>query len=155
MKSLRETLAAAGVVYTLVLVAAHYATLPPIIPMHFNGHGAVDGWGGKGSLLFLVGTACFIYALLTLASYFPEHMISMPMKVARRRAALPLAVEMVGWLKVELAWMFAWLCWTIVVVATGRRQVLGTWFMPVMLVCVLGTTLLYYVRILRSPEQSA
>ena len=155
MKSLRELLAAAGVVFTVMLVATRYAALPAVIPIHFNAHGAVDGWGGKITLLLLAGASCLLYGVLTLAASFPEHMISLPMKVARRRDALPLAVEMVCWLKVEIAWMFYWITWTIIAVATGRRPGLGPWFMPLLLACVFGTTALYYWRILQSPEQSA
>jgi hypothetical protein len=56
---------------------------------------------------------------------------------------------MVGWVKVELVWVFAWINWTMVSVAMGRSAGLGLWFLPVTLVAILGTTGFYLWRILR------
>lgn len=153
MKILRESLAALGVLLMLGMVAMHYSSLPATIPVHFNGRGVADGWGGKGELWGLIGVAAFIYAVMTVANFYPEYMISMPVKVARRPAALPMAVEMLSWVKFEITWMFLWICRSMIAVAQGTRTGLGAWTMPVMLCAMLGTVVFYYWRILRSPVQ--
>jgi hypothetical protein len=56
---------------------------------------------------------------------------------------------MIGWLKAEIMCMFAFLTWTAVAVVQGRSQGLGTWFLPVTLVAIFGTVVLYLVRIRR------
>ncbi|MDR3735365.1 MAG: DUF1648 domain-containing protein [Acidobacteriaceae bacterium] len=149
MKALRDGVAALGVVATFAIVVVHYAELPAIIPTHFGCNGVADGWGGKSSLWMLVGIAGFLYAVLTLVPYLPQQFINLPVSAERREAAMPVAMEMVGWLNAETAWMFAWIVWSTVAVALGRSTGLSAWFLPVTLGAILGTIGFYWWRIVR------
>lgn len=49
-----------------------WGTLPDRIPTHFNAAGEIDGWGGKGTLLFgpVIGTVTL--AVLLIVERFPK-----------------------------------------------------------------------------------
>jgi len=150
MKNLRELIAAVGLVVMVGVVAMHYTSLPQVIPIHFNGAGVADGWGNKSMVWFLVAVGCVVYAGMTLASFFPN-LISMPVSRERLQAAQPIAIEMIGWVKVIAVWMFAWINWMTVSVAMGRSTGLGPWFLPVTMVAIFGTMGFYLWRIMKVP----
>ena len=54
---------------------------------------------------------------------------------------------MVGWIKVEVCWMFAYICLAMVRNGMGLQVGLGWWFLPVTLVVVFGTCAVYVGRI--------
>ena len=139
-QSLREFLGLMGLGGMVVIVATHYAALPQLVPTHFNASGVADGWGDRSSLWMLVGIGGFLYVLLTLSRFLPQSMINLPpMSEEKRAAAIPLTYEMLDWIKVEIMWIFAWLCWSVVTVATGTRDGLGAWFLPATIFATVGT----------------
>ena len=146
MRVLRETLAALGVLFAVGVAAVHYGALPQRVPVHFDARGAVNGWGDKSSLWMVAGVACALYAGMTLLGLLPASMINVPVSPERRAAAVPMAMEMVGWLKAEMVWIFAWLCAAMVRMGQGRGNGLSIWFLPVVLVVVFGTVALYLWR---------
>jgi len=149
---LRETLGIVAVVLMLGMVAVHYGSLPEVIPTHFNAHGAADGWSGRPVLLILAAIGLVMYTMLTAAERMPEHMVSLPIKLARKPSAMPYAVEMVGWLKTEMAFVFLYICWGIIRVGLGKQEGLNPWFLPALIVVLLATTGYWYVRIWRSGD---
>jgi uncharacterized membrane protein len=54
---------AAGAIYTVAL----YPSLPDKIPIHWDIHGDIDGWGAKGWAVFLLPGASLIFAMLMVA----------------------------------------------------------------------------------------
>ena len=146
MKSLRESLAGLGVLFAVGVVAVHYGALPQRIPVHFDARGVANGWGDKSSLWMVAGVACALYAGMTLLGLLPASMINVPVSPERRAAAVPMAMEMVGWLKAEMVWIFAALCAAMVRVGLGRDDGLSIWFLPVVLGVVLGTVVFYLWR---------
>jgi uncharacterized membrane protein len=127
----------------------HYAELPNRIPTHFNAHGVVNGWGDKSSLWTLVGVACGVYLVMTLFRFLPAKAISLPVPAERRVAAMPIAFAMVGWMKAEMAWIFAADTWFLVAVAQGHCKGLIPWFTPVVLVTLSGTVAYYFWQMTR------
>jgi len=121
---------------------------PQVRPTLFDGPGVANGWGDRSMVWFVVGIGCFMYGMMTLASFFPS-LISMPVSRERMVAAQPIAIEMIGWVKVEAVWVFAWISWMTVSVALGRSTGLGVWFLPVTTVAIFGTLGFYLWRILK------
>jgi len=70
-----------------------------------------------------------------------------PLAPEREKIALEESMAMVGWMKVEVCWMFAYLCLAMVRNGMGLQVGLGWWFLPVTLVVVFGTCALYVGRI--------
>jgi len=56
----------------LVYTAFRYTMLPAEIPKHYNGLGEVDAWGPKSSVWIIPVAAILIYALVTVAGFFPN-----------------------------------------------------------------------------------
>jgi uncharacterized membrane protein len=150
MKALREILAASGNLFAIITLAFHYAELPQKVPKHFDAHGVVNEWGDKSSLWTLVGVACSVYLAMTLFRFLPAKAISLPVPAERRAAAMPVAFAMVGWMKAEMAWIFAVVTWSLVAVAQGRSKGLSPWFTPALLVTVSGTVAYYFWQMTRT-----
>ena len=149
MKPLREILAAAALLFTVVTAATSYSTLPQRIATHFNAAGVANHWGDKSALWEVVGIACFLYVVLTVIRFAPESTFSVPVPPEQRAAAIPIALDMIAWVKAETMCMFAFLTWAIVVTTQGRSQGLGIWFLPVTLLAIFGTIAFYLTRIMR------
>ncbi len=145
MKVLRETLAGLGILFAVGVVTVHYSALPQEIPVHFNAQGVANGWGDKSSLWMLAGVACALYVGMTLVALLPVSMINVPVR-AGRAVAVPIAMEMVGWLKAEVMWTFAALCAAMVRMGQGRGNGLSIWFLPLVLVVLFGTVGFYLWR---------
>lgn len=71
----------------LLYLVMHYNELPDSIPQHFNAVGEIDAWTGKGSLLFLVIFAFFIYVLMSVVQHFPT-IWNVPVEVNERNCTL-------------------------------------------------------------------
>lgn len=52
--------------FNIFAVLFLYGKLPDMIPTHWNIRGEIDGWGGKGSLLFFSALPLGIYLLMTI-----------------------------------------------------------------------------------------
>jgi uncharacterized membrane protein len=150
LKTVRELIALAGLVFAGAVVADFYSRLPERIATHFNGVGAANGFGARSTLWLLVGIAFLLYAALSAISFLPRVVnLKRPLAPAQDKAVLAEAMAMVGWIKVELCWMFAYLCLAMVRNGMGLQVGLGAWFLPVTLVVVFGTSALYLMRIFR------
>ena len=70
-----------------------------------------------------------------------------PLAPEREKIVLAESMAMVGWIKAEVCWMFAYICLAMVRNGMGLQIGLGVWFLPVTLVVVLGTCVFYMTRI--------
>ena len=151
MKTLRELLALAGVVFAGAVVADFYARLPERIATHFNEAGVANGFGARSTLWVLVGIAVLLYATLSAISFLPRVVsLKKPLVPEQEKTVLSESMAMVGWIKVEVCWMFAYLCLAMVRNGMGLQRGLGAWFVPVTLLVVLGTCAVYTMRIFRA-----
>jgi len=146
LKTVRELIALAGLVFAWAVVADFYSRLPVRIATHFNEAGVANGFGARSTLWVLVGIALLLYATLSAISWAPWN-VSLKVGPEQERTVLAEAVAMVGWVKVEMCWMFAYLCLAMVRNGMGLQVGLGVWFLPVTLVVVLGTCVVYLMRI--------
>lgn len=140
MKPLREALALAGIAFQLWVVGSSWQNLPARVPTHYGFSGQADAYGGKSSLLLLPAVTIGLYLLLTVLSRFPQA-FNYPLEVtAENRPRLEaIALGMIGWLKAELTWTFAYIEWTTIRQAQGLASGLGWGFLPVSLGVVLAT----------------
>ncbi len=150
MNIVRELIALAGLVFAAAVVGDFYSRLPERIATHFNAEGVANGFGARGTLWVLVGIACLLYATLSVINFVPGVVnLKRPLAPEREKVVLGEAMAMVGWVKVEVCWMFAYLCLAMVRNGMGMQVGLGRWFLPVTLVVVFGTTGFYLARIFR------
>ena len=65
--------------FTLFVIIM-WSQIPDQIPTHYNFAGEADGYGGKGSLIFMMVLAWFVFILITVLMRFPNTW-NMPVKV--------------------------------------------------------------------------
>ena len=156
MKALREVLALAGVLCAGGIVAMNYPLLPGRIATHFNAAGVADGYGVKSVLWLLVVIALLSYGLMSIVNIVPPIVhSSKPLTAGQQLAVWSTTQELVGWVKVEMAWLFAYLCYAMVQIASGAMTGLGRWFGPCLFVIIPGTLVVCLVRISRVMRSSA
>lgn len=63
-----------------LFVIIMWSQIPDQIPTHYNFAGVADGYGGKGSLIFMMVLAWFMFVLITVLMRFPNTW-NMPVKV--------------------------------------------------------------------------
>ena len=150
MKTLRELIAVAGLVFSAAVVADFYSRLPERIATHFNGEGVANGFGARSTLWLLVGIALLLYSTLSVINFVPRIVnLKRPLAPDQDKALLAESMAMVGWIKAEVCWMFAYLCLAMVRNGMGLQVGIGSLFLPVTLVVVLGTCAVYLMRIFR------
>ena len=148
MKTVRELIAVAGLVFTVAVVADFYSRLAERIATHFNGAGVANGFGARSTLWVLVGIAVLLYATLSAISWAPGIVsLKRPLTPEREKIVLAESMAMVGWIKAAVCWMFAYICLAMVRNGMGLQVGLGPWFVPVTLVVVFGTCVFYLTRI--------
>jgi uncharacterized membrane protein len=125
--------------------------LPDKIPTHFDLAGNPNGWGSPATLLLLPVIAVVIYGLITVVSFFPSA-FNYPVRVTpeNRPRLQALSLQMVAWLKVELAFLFTLLQWFILGAVRSGHGHLSVWIVPLFLVLVFGTCIGYIVAMVRA-----
>jgi uncharacterized membrane protein len=123
--------------------------LPDRIATHFDIAGNPNGWGSPAVLLLpVIGVT--VYVLMTVVCRFPAAFnYPVPVSPANRARAQELTVEMIGWLKMELACLFAFLQRVIVESARSGQGKTLPLLMPPFLVVVFATIGWYMVAIVR------
>ena len=128
-------------------LATHWSALPARIPTHFGASGNPNGWGGKDSLLLLLGTTAGMFILLTIAESY-QRLINIPIKVDRESPAVrQLLRSMVIAMKAVITVAFAWIVNLTIRTALGQADGLGVAFLPLFLAGILGPVVFYVVKL--------
>ena len=151
VEKILEVVAVAGVLFCVVATAYFWPALPPNIPSHFGISGRPDAWGGKGLLLVFPILSVSLYAVLTVLSFFP-HKFSYPWGITEQNASrqYQLARSQLAWIKAEMAVINSYIQWTMMAVAWGKREGLGVWFLPVVVMVLGGTVGFHQVQAYRA-----
>lgn len=143
------------VVGILIVIASwfytvsHYSKLPDIIPTHFGAGGKVDGYGGKMTILFLPLVGTILYVFMTIVARYPHKMnYLVTITEANARKQYSIVTSMFRILKISIAILFFVIAFETVQVAMGAADVLGKWFILILLGLVFVP--LFYFMILSS-----
>jgi len=125
--------------------------LPDRIPTHFDIAGQPNAWGSPTSLLLIPALASLIYLAISVVSRYPEA-FNYPVRVTlgNRGALQQLALEMIAWLKMELACLFAWIQSATISAARHQSNGLSPFVLPAALLVVFGTIGWYFVAMRRA-----
>ena len=142
---LREVITTCALVTPLALVVNYWADLPDVVPIHFGIRGQPDNWGSKWWILLLPTVSLVIWAILVTVRRFP-HRFNYPFEITplNRKRQEMLALNLVDWLRLEIAVLFALATWLQVSVAVGRSGGLGIWFLPGTLAILVITIGMYF-----------
>lgn len=144
---LLEGIAAAAVIAASAEIAMQWNALPARIPVHFGIHGEANGWGGRNSLLMLLGATVVMFVLLTIAETH-QRLVNIPVRVNRdapeaKRLIRSLAIAV----KAVLSAGFFRISHVTIAIALGERSAMGSVFLPVFLIAVFVPGVYYTVRL--------
>ena len=153
MRKTQESVALLLLVFTWAVTARAIVgrnPLPARIATHFNAAGQPDGWGTPGMLWLMPIVAAVIFTLMTLVGRYPGA-FNFPMRTtaAGRRQLEIIALNLIGWLKVEIVGLFAWIQYETIRFARRGQGTLPALFLPAVLVGVFGTIAWHIVAMRR------
>lgn len=146
-----EWLAFLLLLFSWGFILFNYAGLPDSIPIHYNGSGQADGFGGKGHLLMLPIVSTVLYAVLSLLNRY-LHLLNYPVHITRENALkqYTLAGRLLRYLKCVVVLLFGSIAFQTIQNAKGMASGLGIWFLPLSLGLIF-IPLLYFVVKSRKP----
>lgn len=114
-----------------VLTISNYADLPDTIPIHYNGAGQPDGFGGKANILTLPLIATIIFIGLTMLNRFPQ-IFSYPINITEENAFVQYtnATRLLRYLKLAVIVIFGLIAFKTIENAKVQGEGLGVWFLP-------------------------
>lgn len=114
--------------------------LPERIPIHFDLAGNPNGWGSPKGLMILVVVGTVVYLMMGIVARYPGA-FNYPVKVRPefRGQAEGLTLDMIAWLRAELACLFCGLQVAVIDAAREGRSPALTWLMPLFLLVIFGT----------------
>ncbi|WP_431808668.1 DUF1648 domain-containing protein [Lysinibacillus sphaericus] len=120
---------------SILFIILQWGNLPEEIPAHFNAKGEVDRWGSKIEVLILPGIGIFMWIFLGLLEKAP-HMHNYPARLNERNveAFYLNSRRLCNEVKNFCVILFAIISCEIVLVALGKIEGLGWWFLPVVLI---------------------
>ncbi len=139
------------VVALWALAICNLARLPQTIPTHFNAAGQPDGYGGKYSLLTLPVVATILFAGITLLNRYP-HIFNYPTEITAENALRQYtsATRLLRYLKLTVVLIFFAIAQQTISTAIGGASGLGVWFLPVVLVVLLGIVVAGIAKMVRA-----
>jgi len=102
-----------SVLGSIVLYVIYRINPPEVVPMHYNIHGEVDGYGGSKAVLIILPIINILtYAVLTILNKYP-HIFNFPTAVTEENAFFlyKSSTRMVRQLKLLIALLIAFLVW--------------------------------------------
>ena len=154
MARVRNFLTALVLLGELAYLLRVYPALPAIVPSHFNAAGQVNGHASRGIVWVIFAISIFMALFLSIVERFP-HAFNLPRPVGDpgRPRLEAIAIEMLGWLRLEIALLFASTLWAIVHVAQGGTGGLGGSFILVFTAILL--TVAYFLYRIIKPAPAA
>ncbi len=122
-------------IVSIIFIISQWNTLPEEIPAHFNGAGEVDRWGSKIELFILPGIGIFLWIFLGFLEKVPYmHNYPARLKESNVEAFYLNSRKILNEIKNLCLILFAVISCEIVLVALGKVDGLGWWFLPVVLI---------------------
>lgn len=140
--NLLSILLLAGIFVWLIVM---WRRIPDQIPMHYNGAGRIDGWGGKYTILFCPVVAVFMYLGIGLFERYPE-LWNTGVKVTKKNQAQIYSIikNMIVTLKFVMVFIFTYMTYN----STLVRPLPG-WFTPGSILLAFGPMVFFIIQIYR------
>lgn len=130
---------------TLAYLILGWSSFPDQIPMHYNGAGEIDRWGGKGEIIFLEVMMWILYLGIGLVEKYPQIWnTGVEVTPQNKERVYRILKYMLKTLKTLTALIFAYL-----IVNSLQGTPLPGWFTPVTLILVLGDMAFWMVLLYR------
>ena len=150
MKPLREALTLLAVLGPIAYLCLYWQSIPAILPTHFGLDGQPNGYSSKSFVWITVAVSIGMYVFLSVIARYPKSFnLPAPVGDPDRPRCEALGVELLAWLRLEVACLFAYIPWSTVRVATHQSTGLGVAFVFVSSIAILFTVFFYIWRMMR------
>ena len=130
---------------TLAYLILGWSSFPDQIPMHYNGAGEIDRWGGKGEIIIIEVVMWILYLGIGLVEKYPQIWnTGVEVTPQNREKVYRILKYMLKTLKTLTALIFAYL-----IVNSLQGTPLPGWFTPVTLILVFGDMAFWMVLLYR------
>ena len=118
-----------------LFVIIMWSQIPDQIPTHYNFAGEADDYGGKGSLIFMMVLAWFVFILITVLMRFPNTW-NMPVKVTEENRSRLYAITRA---MLEVLKIFTTILFAVMFTTTAAGVPLPQWIVIILIAGVLLT----------------
>lgn len=141
------------IIVSWVLVIYHYSALPEKIPIHYNAAGEVDHLGSRATIVTLPLIATILFFGMTLLTRYP-HVFNYPVNITPSNAGRHYknSTRLLRYLKTVLPLIFLVILLQTIRIAGREATQLNVWFLPVLVLLILGPLIIYLVRTFRRRE---
>jgi len=117
-----------------VLTITNYSSLPDTIPIHWNGAGKADGFGGKAYILPLPIISTILFIGMTILNKYP-HAFNYPTNISEENALSQYtnATRLIRYLKFIVVIIFGLIVLQTISYVNGNPSGLGVWFLQLTL----------------------
>ena len=130
---------------TLVYLILGWPSFPDQIPMHYNGAGEIDRWGGKGEIIFIEVMMWILYLGIGVVEKYPQIWNTGVEVTAKNKEKIYRTLKyMLKTLKFLTALIFAYL-----IVNSLQSVPLPGWFTPVVVILVFGDMAFWLICLFR------
>lgn len=131
-----------------IYIAHVWPHLPAVLPSHFGLDGRPNRHAPRGVLWLVWAIAVFVCGLTRVFARYPQvcNMPAAPGTPDRARQER-LTQELLDVVGLEMAVLFGYVLWTIVQVGTQQRRGASLGFVPLMVVVVTATVVIYLNRV--------
>lgn len=133
----------------VIYLITQFSSLPDRVPGHYDGEGNVDRWGSKMELWILPGVAVLLWISMTVLERYPHLFNYLNLREDNIEAQYRNGQLMINVLKNESVLLFSFLIFQGIRVAAGAAEGLGIFFMPIFLVVIFGSMIIFLIRMLR------
>lgn len=137
-----------------ILTITNYANLPDTIPIHYNGAGQADGFGGKGTILTLPLISTVLFVGMTILNKYP-HTFNYPTNITADNALRQYtnATRMIRYLKFIIVVIFGLIALQTFRNVNGQTNGLGVWFLPLTLGLIFIPLIYFVVKSFKTTKQ--
>ncbi|WP_033543767.1 DUF1648 domain-containing protein [Planococcus sp. CAU13] len=136
----------AAIIYLIV----QFPVLPEQVPAHYDATGSVDRWGSKMEMLILPAVGIGLWILMTILERHPHLLNYLNLREDNIEAQYRNGVLMMNVLKNECVLLFSYLIFQGVWMATEDVQQIDNWILPIFLVVIFGSMIIFIIRMLRA-----
>ena len=130
---------------TLAYLILGWSSFPDQIPMHYNGAGEIDRWGGKGEIIFIEVMMWILYLGIGVVEKYPQIWnTGVEVTEKNKEKVYRILKYMLKTLKFLTALIFAYL-----IVNSLQSAPLPGWFTPAVMILVFGDMAFWLIRLFR------
>lgn len=136
-----------------ILIITNYTDLPDTIPIHYNGAGQADGFGGKITILTLPLITTVLFIGMTILNKFP-YIFNYPTTINKENALRQYtnATRIIRYLKLVFVLIFGLIAFKTIQNANGQADGLGVWFLPLTLGLIFIPLTYYIVKSFKTKQ---